>query len=72
MFNILVNRVFGVDAADFHLKGNLRVDYELDSLDLNRLLMEVECDFDIELEDKDIEDIFNVESVLKIISEKLK
>lgn len=73
IFEIIVNQ-FNVDRASISLETSFKNDLNADSLDLVELIMALEDEFDLELEDENIDDINTVNDVIvnidKLTSDK--
>lgn len=67
-----ISETLDIDIDEIQLKDNLREDYDLDSLDLVDLVMNLEDEFDLEVDDEDFEEIDTIESVVDYIEEKLE
>lgn len=55
---------------DFDMNADLSKDYELDSIALLDFIMSVEEEFDIEISDKELNDLKSVSDIIKLVDEK--
>lgn len=73
IFEIIVDQ-FNVDRDSISLETSFKNDLNADSLDLVELIMALEDEFDLELEDENIDDINTVNDVIvnidKLTSDK--
>ena len=69
VFNIIVDQ-FNVERDSLSLETSFKNDLNADSLDLVELIMALEDEFDLELEDENIDNIQTVNNVITYI-EKL-
>lgn len=65
--NILTEQ-FDIEEEDITLETNFREDLEADSLDLVELIMGLEDEFEVEVEDEDVEDINTVGDAVNYIN----
>jgi len=63
IFNIVVDQ-FNVDRESISNETSFKNDLNADSLDLVELIMALEDEFDLELEDENIEDIHTIHDVI--------
>lgn len=63
IFDIIVNQ-FNVDRGSISLETSFKNDLNADSLDLVELIMALEDEFDLELEDENIEEINTINDVI--------
>lgn len=73
IFEIIVDQ-FNVDRNSIDLETSFKNDLNADSLDLVELIMALEDEFDLELEDENIDDINTINDVIvnidKLTSDK--
>ncbi|HLR21384.1 MAG TPA: acyl carrier protein [Tissierellaceae bacterium] len=67
--NILGNQ-FNVDEDSINEDTSFRDDLDADSLDLVELIMELEDEFDLEIEDEEVNSIETVEDALNYIEKR--
>lgn len=63
----IVSQQFDVVEEEIELDTDFREDLEADSLDLVELVMELEDEFETEVDDSEIEDIVTVEDAVEYI-----
>lgn len=63
VFNIIVEQ-FNVDRDSISLETSFKNDLNADSLDLVELIMALEDEFDLELEDENIDEINTINDVI--------
>jgi len=61
-----------VDEDEVTPKGHLVNDLGGDSLDCIELIMQVETEFDIEIDDEEAEKAVNLETIVAVVMEKLE
>jgi acyl carrier protein len=64
----LISEQFNIDEEEIGLETNFREDLNADSLDLVELIMALEDEFDLEIEDEDIEEIITVGDAIKYMN----
>lgn len=64
----MVKEELMVDELD--LNANLLKDYDIDSIGLIEFIMNLEEEFDIEIEDEEIQTLNSTEDVIKLVEEK--
>jgi len=67
----IVSQQFDVAEEEIELDTDFREDLEADSLDLVELVMELEDEFETEVDDSEIEDIVTVEDAVEYIKNKI-
>ncbi|MGY3776275.1 acyl carrier protein [Helcococcus sueciensis] len=55
---------------DLDLNANLLDDYDIDSIGLIEFIMNLEEEFDIQIEDEEIQELKSTEDVIKLVEEK--
>ena len=65
----IITEQLGIDEKDVTLDSAFIEDLGADSLDIVELIMAMESEFDMEIEDDDVEDISTVEDVVNYIKE---
>jgi acyl carrier protein len=70
-FQTLAAQVLAVDAAKITKEASFADDLEADSLDLAELVMALEDEFDITVEEDELEDIKTVGQALDMVNAKL-
>ena len=65
----IIEEQLGVDAKDIKPESAFIEDLGADSLDIVELIMAMESEFDMEIEDDEVEDISTVEDVVNYIKE---
>ena len=64
----LISEQFNLNEEEINLETNFREDLNADSLDLVELVMALEDEFNLEIEDEDIEEIMTVGDAIKYIN----
>lgn len=67
----LISEQFGVDKSEINLNTSFVEDLNADSLDVVEFIMALEEEFDIQINDEDVENIKTVGDVVNYINEKL-
>lgn len=67
----LISEQFGIDKADISLTTSFVEDMNADSLDVVEFIMALEEEFDIQINDEDVENIKTVGDVVNYINEKV-
>lgn len=67
----LISEQFGVDKADINLNTSFVEDMNADSLDVVEFIMALEEEFDIQINDEDVENIKTVGDVVNYVNEKI-
>ena len=67
----LISEQFGVDKSEISLGTSFVEDLNADSLDVVEFIMALEEEFDIQINDEDVENIKTVGDVVNYINEKL-
>jgi len=67
----LISEQFGVDKSEISLNTSFVEDLNADSLDVVEFIMALEEEFDIQINDEDVENIKTVGDVVNYINEKL-
>lgn len=67
----LISEQFGVDKSGISLNTSFVEDLNADSLDVVEFIMALEEEFDIQINDEDVENIKTVGDVVNYINEKL-
>lgn len=65
----IITEQLGIDEKDVSLDSAFIEDLGADSLDIVELIMAMESEFDMEIEDDEVEDISTVEDVVNYIKE---
>lgn len=65
----IITEQLGIDEKDVKLESAFIEDLGADSLDIVELIMAMESEFDMEIEDDEVEDISTVEDVVNYIKE---
>lgn len=65
----IIAEQLGIDEKDIKLESAFIEDLGADSLDIVELIMAMESEFDMEIEDDEVEDISTVEDVVEYIKE---
>ena len=65
----IITEQLGVDEKEIKLESAFIEDLGADSLDIVELIMAMESEFDMEIEDDEVEDISTVEDVVEYIKE---
>ena len=65
----IITEQLGIDEKDVTLDSAFIEDLGADSLDIVELIMAMESEFDMEIEDDEVEDISTVEDVVNYIKE---
>lgn len=55
---------------DLDLNANLLDDYDIDSIGLIEFIMNIEEEFDIQIEDEEIQELKSTEDVIKLVEKK--
>ncbi len=55
---------------ELDLNANLLDDYDIDSIGLIEFIMNLEEEFDIQIEDEEIQELKSTEDVIKLVEEK--
>lgn len=63
----IISEQLGTDVDDITLESNIVDDLDADSLDVIEMLMMLEEEFDIEIPDKDLDDLNTVGDVVEYI-----
>lgn len=67
----LISEQFGVDKSEIGMSTSFVEDLNADSLDVVEFIMALEEEFDIQINDEDVENIKTVGDVVNYINEKL-
>lgn len=70
--NILIADKLNIDIKDIKPESNFSGDLGADSLDVVELMMEIEKDFNIKVEDGEMEGVKTVQDAVNLIETKLK
>lgn len=65
----IITEQLGIDEKEVKLESAFIEDLGADSLDIVELIMAMESEFDMEIEDDEVEDISTVEDVVNYIKE---
>ena len=65
----IISEQLGIDEKEVALESAFIEDLGADSLDIVELIMAMESEFDMEIEDDEVEDISTVEDVVNYIKE---
>lgn len=65
----IITEQLGIDEKDVKMESAFIEDLGADSLDIVELIMAMESEFDMEIEDDEVEDISTVEDVVNYIKE---
>jgi len=65
----IITEQLGIDEKEVQLESAFIEDLGADSLDIVELIMAMESEFDMEIEDDEVEDISTVEDVVNYIKE---
>ena len=65
----IITEQLGLDEKDVKMESAFIEDLGADSLDIVELIMAMESEFDMEIEDDEVEDISTVEDVVNYIKE---
>ena len=65
----IITEQLGIDEKEIKLESAFIEDLGADSLDIVELIMAMESEFDMEIEDDEVEDISTVEDVVEYIKE---
>lgn len=65
----MIKKELMVDNLD--VNANLLNDYEIDSIGLIEFIMNLEEEFDIQIEDEEIQGLNSTEDVIKLVEEKI-
>lgn len=65
----IITEQLGVDGKDIKLESSFIEDLGADSLDIVELVMAMESEFDIEIDDDEVENVSTVEDVVNYIKE---
>lgn len=65
----IITEQLGIDEKDVKMDSAFIEDLGADSLDIVELIMAMESEFDMEIEDDEVEDISTVEDVVNYIKE---
>lgn len=65
----IITEQLGIDEKEIKLESAFIEDLGADSLDIVELIMAMESEFDMEIEDDEVEDISTVEDVVNYIKE---
>lgn len=65
----IITEQLGIDEKEIKLESAFIEDLGADSLDIVELIMAMESEFDMEIEDDEVEDISTVEDVVDYIKE---
>ena len=68
----IISIQFNVEMEEIILETSFQEDLDADSLDLVELIMAIEDEFNLEIEDENMEDITTVEDVVEYISKVLE
>ncbi len=68
----IISIQFNVEKEEIILETSFQEDLDADSLDLVELIMAIEDEFNLEIEDENMEDITTVEDVVEYISKVLE
>lgn len=68
----IISVQFNVEKEEVTLETSFQEDLDADSLDLVELIMAIEDEFNLEIEDENMEDIATVEDVVEYISKVLE
>ncbi|MPN19216.1 Acyl carrier protein [bioreactor metagenome] len=68
----LIKEQFGIETDKITMESNFVSDLNADSLDIVELIMAIEEEFDITIEDEDIEKITTVGDVVNYIKNKIQ
>lgn len=64
----MIKQELMIDEVD--LQANLLNDYDIDSIGLIEFIMNLEDEFDIQIEDEEIKSLNSTEDVIKLVEEK--
>lgn len=67
----IINVQFNIDEDEIKLETSFRDDLNADSLDLVELIMSLEDEFDLEIEDEEVDSIKTVGDAVEYINNKL-
>ncbi|ONI45113.1 hypothetical protein AN641_04840 [Candidatus Epulonipiscioides gigas] len=67
----IISNNLNIPISKIKLKSRLLHDFNADSLDLYQIVMNIEMDFDFEIDEKDIYKIKRVQDIVFIIDDKL-
>jgi acyl carrier protein len=70
--NILIADKLNISILDIKPESRFKEDLGADSLDTVEVIMEIEREFDIKIEDTEMESITIIQEVIDIISQKIK
>lgn len=64
----IISEQFNIDEDDITMETSFRKDLDADSIDLVELIMSLEDEFDLEVEDEEVENINTVEDAVDYIN----
>ena len=64
----IISEQFNIPEVEISMETSFRKDLDADSIDLVELIMSLEDEFDLEVEDEDVEDINTVEDAVEYIN----